>query len=99
MTVRLCVCGLVHDTLIACSRARRLHESGFLPQPNEPKTVATTAPAPKIKTSLSGPRGSKKAVTVTKPVNTAVNTVNTDRHKPGYMAEYMRKRRAKADKR
>jgi hypothetical protein len=33
MTVKLCTCGLVHDTLVICSRARRLYESGYLPQP------------------------------------------------------------------
>jgi len=57
-------CKQTHDTLIDCSRARRLAEYAA----EQAKTIGTAAPAPKIKTILGHPSLTRKAEKPVLPV-------------------------------
>lgn len=84
----MCKCGLGHrgweDNLCRIEIFKRAEAS---------KTVVTTAPAAKIKTIPSGPRGSKKAVTVTKQAKASVTVTTKPVTVTSRMAE-LRKRKA-----
>lgn len=84
MRVELCrACKHEHSPLMACSVARRLRESSA--------KAAPAVQAPRLVPTVSAV--DPQPVKARKPDK---RQRKGDRHKPGYMAELMRKRRAQA---
>jgi len=81
--------------VIHCKTCNSDHDGWDMATCRRRRNTNTSVPALLQKSVLDVPSGPVLPKKPKKTINTPVNTVNTDRHKPGYMAEYMKKRRAK----